>query len=56
MPIMTKEDWERMPKRTRELTEEEKEKAKKLAEIMKNTTYEERRKTRMEEDRKNGFM
>ena len=54
--MMNEKGWENMPKMTRKLTEEEKEKAKKLAEIMKNTTYEERRKTRMEEDRKNGFM
>ena len=54
--MMNEKGWENMPKMTRKLTEEEKEKAKKLAEIMKNTTYEERRKGRLKEYEKNGFI
>ena len=56
MPIMTEEDWNQELENVPELTDELKKKLEELGEKVRKMTYEERRKGRMEEDRKNGFM
>ena len=56
MPIMSEEDWNQELENVPELTDELKKKLEELGEKVRKMTYEERRKGRMEEDRKNGFM
>ena len=56
MPIMTREELDQVPENVPELTDELKKKLEELGEKVRKMTYEERRKGRMEEDRKNGFM
>ena len=56
MPIMTREELDQVPENVPELTDELKKRLEELGEKIRKMTYEERRKGRLEEDRKNGFM